>query len=99
MIGELMSGGLVLALLALGFAAVSGVRRLEAIEAQLARLEALIGRGQAGSDGTERLDRFLDGVDEGVYPGLRRDDAESRELAEIRARYAGRDGKLYGNTE
>jgi len=99
MIGELILGGLVLALTALTFAAVSGIRRLGAIAAHLARMEGRGVRGQTGSDGTERLDRFLDRVEAGLYPGLRPVDAESRVLAEIRARYAGRDSKLYQDAE
>ena len=62
-------------------------------------MEDRVVREESGSDGTERLDRFLDRVDEGVYPGLRCDDAESLAPAEIRARYGGRDSKLYGDAE
>lgn len=99
MIGKLILGGLVLGLTALAFAAVSGTRRLGAIKAHLARMEGRGVHGQTGSDGTERLDRFLDRVEAGLYPGLRPDDAESRELSEIRARYAGPDSKLYQDAE
>ena len=95
MMGELLFAGLVIALLAVAGVGSSIAGRLASLERKVERLVDRAADGEQRDEMEEALGQFLQDVRGGLYPALRREDPESKELEEIRSRYAGRDSKLY----